>query len=139
MKDLGKNLFHRSFSFSSFNAYRLIINPRRRGYPALFLICEQTEGEEFFILGMSFVQFNHFLMKHLPNQERLLIAERMTDFFLGGAKTEEIELEEILGKPWFIQQTHIKTRVRKFIMEPETGDEPVYFFQIIDFQSRKAT
>ncbi|MCZ4409516.1 hypothetical protein O3Q51_11895 [Cryomorphaceae bacterium 1068] len=134
MIDLGYSLYRKNYFFQQFLVHQLLINPKVKGYPPIFLICRDRLGEKRceFIIGLTFEQFNQILMVAVDNKERNSIAEKMGDFLMSTKKFAEISIPKLLGKPLTLQGLDFSTRIRKFQVEPGREDRALYYFQLLE-------
>jgi hypothetical protein len=134
MIDLGHSLYRKNYFFQKFLIHQLLINPKVKGYPPIFLICRNRLGEKRceFIIGLTFEQLNQILMQAVDNEERNAIAEKISDFLMSEKKSAEISIPKLLGKPLALQGLDLSTRVRKFQAEPEREDRALYYFQLLE-------
>jgi len=134
MLDLGRSLYFKNYSFHKFLVHQLLINPRVKGYPPIFLICRERIGEKCceFILGLSFVQLNLLLMQAVDNEYRIAIAEKLGDFLISKRQSAELSIPNLLGKPLLIQGLDLSTHVRKFEVEPCKEDQALYYFEVVE-------
>jgi len=134
MIDLGHSLYRKNYFFQKFLVHQLLVNPKTKGYPPIFLICRDRLGEKRceFIVGLTFVQLNQLLMQAVNNEDRMDIAEKISDFLISTKKSAEISIPNLLGKPLALQGLDLSTRVRKFQIEPEQESRALYYFQLIE-------
>jgi hypothetical protein len=134
MIDLGQSLYRKNYFFQKFLIHQLLINPKVKGYPPIFLICRDRLGEKRceFIIGLTFEQLNQILMQAVDNEERILIAEKIGDFLMSKKKSAEISISKLLGKPLTLQGLDLSTRVRKFQVETDREDRALYYFQLLE-------
>ncbi len=134
MIDLGQSLYRKNYFFQKFLIHQLLINPKVRGYPPIFLICRDRLGEKRceFIIGLTFEQLNQILMQAVDNEERILIAEKIGDFLMSEKKSAEISIPKLLGKPLTLQGLDLSTRVRKFQVETDQEERALYYFQLLE-------
>lgn len=133
MLDLGQALYRKNYYFQKFLVYQLMINPKVKGYPPIFLICRDRLGAIRceFVIGLSFAQLNELLMGAVENNDRMSIAEKIGDFLLSKEKAAEISLAPLLGKPLSLEGLDLFARVRKFQVEPDREDRALYYFQLL--------
>jgi len=134
MIDLGQSLYRKNYFFQKFVVHQLLINPKVKGYPPIFLICRDRLGEKRyeFIIGLNLEQLNQLLMQAVANAERMTIAEKISDFLMSTRQTAEISVPHLLGSPLALQGLDISTRVCKFQMEPDRDDQALYYFELIE-------
>lgn len=134
MIDLGYSLYRKNYFFQKFLIHQLLINPKVKGYPPIFLICRDRLGGKRceFIIGLTFEQLNQILMQAVDNEERNAIAEKIGDFLMSTKKSAEISLPKLLGNPLTLQDLDLSTRIRKFQVEPGRDDCALYYFQLIE-------
>ncbi len=134
MIDLGQVFFEqRQHFFNDLSVHQIIINPNVKGYPPIFMLCKEVRGSKpcEYVLGTSFLQMNHLLMRKVENHSRILIAERLATAIIEHKKTETISMPELLGKPLELNAVDATTRLRRFESEPQS-DKPLYFFQLTE-------
>lgn len=134
MIDLGHSLYRKNYFFQKFHVHQLLINPKVKGYPPIFLICRDRLGGKRceFIIGLTFEQFNQILMRAVENNMRISIAEKIADFLISSKKSSEISISKLLGNPLVLEGLDLSTRVRKFTVEPEREDRSLYYFQLLE-------
>lgn len=134
MIDLGHSLYLKKYFFQKFLVHQLLINPKVKGYPPIFLICRDRLGEKRceFIIGLTFEQFNQLLMQAVDNSDRISIAEKIGDFLMSNKKSAEFSVPKLLGEPLALEGLDLSTRVRKFKVEPERDDRALYYFQLLE-------
>jgi hypothetical protein len=132
--DLGQSLYRKNYHFEKFSVHQLLINPQVKGYPPVFLICRDYHGSRKceYIVGIDFNQLNKLLMNGVGNYNRLIIAEKLADFFLSDKKTAEFSLCDLLGKPLLVSGPELHTEVKKFQTEPDLKGTVLYYFQLFD-------
>jgi hypothetical protein len=135
MIDLGKSLYEsKNHFFDQVNIGRVIVNPVIKGYPPIFLICTARQGKQpvEFIMGLSFTQMNQLLMNVKSIEQRLTVAEELASSLIPNPKTHEFSLRKFFGKPLKITGLNLKTKIKKFITEPEDENETLYFFEWVE-------
>jgi hypothetical protein len=134
MIDLGYSLYRKNYFFQKFLVHQLLINPKVKGYPPIFLICRDRLGERpyEFIIGLTFEQLNQILMQAVDNKERITISEKIGDFLMTTNKSLEISIPKLLGTPLTLQGLDLSTRVRKFQVEDNCRDRALYYFQLLE-------
>lgn len=134
MIDIGQIFYEeKAFFFNKLLVYRILINPKVKGYPPLFLICRGPFGSKDggFAIALTFLQLNRLLMQNMPNDRRLVICEQLADFLIPCDRTGEIKLDKLFGGPVRFENLDLITHVHRFRSEP-AGSEPVYYFQLAD-------
>lgn len=134
MLDIGQNFFEeRVFYFNRLSIFRIIINPSVKGYPPLFLICKGKFGAKVgaFGIALSFLQLNRLMMGSMPNADRLLLAEHLTDYLIPNQKSGEIKVDSIFGGPLILENLDLTTKVHHFRSD-DLDATPLYYFQLAD-------
>lgn len=134
MIDIGQNFYEeKAFYFNRLSVFRIIINPKVKGYPPLFLLCKGRFGSKngVFSIALNFLQLNRLMMGAMPNADRLLLAEWLTDFLLPDEHSGEINLNTLFGKPVVLESLDLTTHVQRFHSETACS-EPLYYFQLTE-------
>ncbi|MCH2215794.1 MAG: hypothetical protein MK086_11525 [Flavobacteriales bacterium] len=134
MIDLGKSIYEETHRFERISVRQILINPKIRNYPDLFLVCREIRNGKVYeyLIGLELRQLNQILMRFVENTDRIPIAERCCDFLISKKQTGEISLNEAIGKPLEISGFDLVTKVKMFSSEVGDNVNGLYYFQLLD-------
>ncbi len=137
MIDLGQSLYGKNYFFQKLTAYRLIVNPDAEGYPPLFLLCKERRGNRRceYVIGMTYSQFNSFLMSTYRGMKRNKIAEWLADQVITDSVGGEFSFMRQIGHPMVVKNVDLATTIKRHEDEAPVNKTPLYFFQVSDNQN----
>lgn len=134
MIDLGQTLFRKHYFFQKIELHQILINPRIKGYPPIFLLCREKRGSKHyeFIVGMNFERLNELLMKIPESQKRLDLSAEIAKYLIPKECTAEISVPQVVGKAIVLTDLDLFTRVRRFNLDPDDVKNALYYFQVLE-------
>lgn len=133
MKDLGQTFYEqKQFFFNDLSVHQIIINPSIKGYPPIFMLCQEQRGKQLFeyVLGATFFQLNKLLMRVVDNNTRLLLAERLAESLIPNRPTDTIAVKEVIGHSLRLSGLEMTTTLHRFQSDPKEKIMPLYYFQL---------
>ncbi len=133
MIDLGQTFYEqKKFFFNDLSVHQIIINPSIKGYPPIFMLCQEHRGKRLveYVLGATFLQLNKLLMRVVDNNTRLLLAERLADSLIPNKTTDTIQVKKVLGHPLRLSGLDMTTILHRFHSDPNEKVAPLYYFQL---------
>lgn len=135
MIDLGQSFYEKKHFFNSLLIHQIIVNPTVENYPPVFLLCKERRGKRRceYALGASLEKLNSILMDGVSSTRRISLAERLAEIFIPTEKkSKSFKVSEVIGVPLRIDNIDLTTELKCFSSEPDQGETPLFFFEVVD-------